>query len=101
MSSKVNKGLYTVNSGELPIWANNICRWLGYEMYVNNAFNRITKLNEEREKKSWLYKLFHGDYRYPPAFIRDNPFPRPSATDLDKFQKEYPDMAKEWYERSD
>lgn len=33
---------------------------------------------------------------YPPAFVLDNPFPQPTAQDLEKFEKEYPDMAKEW-----
>lgn len=99
--SKVNRGLYTVNSGELPIWVNNICQWLAYEnVVIRGTQKRLTEEQEKIAKYTFWQKLRHGfqvvrGYDVMRIMGR-NPFPHPSASDLAKFEEEYPDMAKEW-----
>jgi hypothetical protein len=94
--TKVNKGLYTINSGKLPKWANNICQWAAMKKTIDGWFNEVDEYNKSRKDKSLWWRFWHSEHRYPPSFVRENPFPQPSSVDLEKFEKEYPDMAKEW-----
>jgi hypothetical protein len=92
----INKGLYTLNSGELPVWANNIARWLAYNKVIDDQFQKASKKIEEYQQLSQWKKLFKPQPGYPTMSMCDNPFPQPTAADLAKFEYEYPDMIKEW-----
>lgn len=87
-----------MNSGELPIWANNICRWLAYQEVIKDQLQREKDTQERIDAMSRWQKFIHGYPRpnYAPDFFLNNPFPMPTSKDLVKFRIEYPDMAKEW-----
>ena len=58
---------------------------------INDLFSRAGEAIDEYEKTSWWRRLFSkGRPCYRPNFMRDNPFPTPGASDLEKFAREYP-----------
>lgn len=96
--TKPVRGLLKANSGELPIWANNILKWLGYQHIIKMQLELERKTQENIDRMSRWQKFIHGypQVNHAPGFFLSNPFPAPSAENLEKFETTYPDMAKEW-----
>lgn len=88
-------GLYAPN--DLPIWAAQVLLWLQFEATIRIVDTKLQEAVAEYDKKSWWHKIWHGrPSSYAPRAFRLNPFDRPAADALEKFEVTYPDMAKEW-----
>lgn len=89
------RGLYAAK--DLPIWAAQILMWLQFEATVRITDDLLMKRAKEYDGKSRWHKFWYSrPITHAPRVFRDNPFRRPSAADLEKFEQTYPDMAGEW-----